>query len=363
MWSTLIKIALVAASVLVGKTSGKRVTDEAKSRPEPEALRDDATEWSRTLDLFFSFGLVGSIAWAIGALRVGPLKSSGYDAYGELIGLLLLLGVKSLFFVVLPAMLLYMLLRSFEGLVIRLVMYGFIALIGVGAWHFTNQHAERQERVHAAARLREETESDQLQREAASLEQARVIAERKEQEEREQAVSRLLELTLHTYERWLQDVRTAGAIGFERDPPPMLELVDEGLHQKKVTNLSAKKICVRITRVMRHPGSQDYLRCPQDQGGDCVPISPGASATFTFFPHRNNDACRTGHLEYRVGTPLDPEPSWWSLSALADLDIRASDFEPRYAAMNTMELRSEILRLEKILEETDRAERWKRETR
>jgi hypothetical protein len=51
------------------------------------------------------------------------------------------------------------------------------------------------------------------------------------------------------------------------------------------------------------------------------------------------------------------------LSALADLDVRAVEFEPRYAAMTTLDLRSEILRLETMLEETDRAERWKREAR
>ncbi len=264
---------------------------------------------------------------------------------------------------VLPATLLYFLLRSFEGLAIRLVVYGFFALIGFGAWHFANQRAESQKSLQAAARTRVQMESNQRQRESESMEQARVIAERKEQEEREKAISRLLELTLQTHERWLEDVRIAGAIGFERDPPPMLDIVDEGLHHKKVTNRSTKNVCVKITRVMRHPGSQDYLRCPQDQEADCVQISRGASALFNVHPNARNEACRTGQLEYRVGTPLDPEPSWWSLSALADLDVRASNFKPRYAAMTTRDLRSEILRLEKMLEETDRAERWKREAR
>src|SRR5688572_23892707 len=132
MFSALAKIALVALSVLVRTKGGKPAADGAEHGQEPEAIRDYATEWSRTLDLFFSFGLVGSIAWAIGALRVGPLKSSGYEAYGELIGLLLLFGLKCLLFVVLPAMVLYILLRSFKGLVIRLVVYGFFALIGFG---------------------------------------------------------------------------------------------------------------------------------------------------------------------------------------------------------------------------------------
>jgi hypothetical protein len=363
MFSALVKIALVALSVLLGKRSGKRLTDAADRDPEPEAVRDSATEWARTLDLFFSFALVGSIAWAIGALRVGPLESRGYDAIGELIGLLLLFGFKCLLFVVLPATLLYMLLRSFEGLGVRLVVYGFFALIGFGAWHFAGQRDESQQRVQAATQMREQMENDQKQREAESMEQARVIAERKEQEEHEKAVSRLLELTLQTHERWLEDLRASGAIGFERDPPPMLHIVDDGLHQKKITNLTSKKVCVKITRVMRHPGSQDYLRCPQDRVGDCVEISRGASALFNVYPHGNNEACRTGQLEYRVGTPLQPEPSWWSLSALADLDVRAVEFEPRYAAMTTLDLRSEILRLETMLEETDRAERWKREAR
>jgi hypothetical protein len=363
MASALIKIVLVALSVLVGKRSGKRVTDEREHGPEPEALRDPATEWARTLDLFFSFGLVGSFMWMIGALRVGPLQSRGYEAYGELVGLLLLFGIKCLFFVVLPALLLYAVLRSVQGLMVRIVVYGIISAIGLGIWQIGQQRAEKVEQAQAANLAREQVAAQQQQRQAQTMEEARAIAARKEQEEHRQAVSRLQELTLQTITRWQEDLRAAGAIGFERDVPPMLMIVDDGLYMKKVTNLASRKVCVKITRAIRHPGSQDYLRCPQDQAAECTPIVRGGFARLNVYPHSNNEACQHGQLEYRVGTPLNPEPSWWSLSALTDLEVRATDYAERYEAMSTLDLRSEILRLEKMLAETDRAERWTREAR
>lgn len=363
MAAALFKIALVVLSIFVGKRSGKRVTDEAERGPEPEAPNHEANEWARTLDLFFSVTVCGLFAYAVGALRIKPLESRGYDAIGELVVALMLLGVKGLFFVLLPAFFLYRLLRAFDGLVVRLVVYGVFAAIAAGAWYTDRRNAETGARIVADLKMREQREQELQLREAQTMAQARELAELKELEEHDDAVSRLVELTLQTHERWQADLRTAGAIGFERDLPPMLQIVDDGIHQKKVTNLAPRKVCVKITRAIRHPGSQDYLRCPQDRAGECVEIQRGGSAHLGVYPHATNEACRHGQLEYRVGTPLQPEPSWWSVSALADLEVSARDFEARYADMSTLDLRSEILRLEKMLEDTGRAERWKRELR
>ncbi len=361
MVSALLKIGLVILSVFVGKRGGKRVTEGEERGPEPEALRDPAREWARTLDLFFAFALVGSVMWFVGALRVGPLKSRGYDAYGELIGLLLMFGFKCLVFVVVPATLLYFMLRVIDGLLVRIVVYGLFASIGFGASHFATQRADSQQKILDAAAAQERIEQDQRVREAQSMERARETAARKEAEEHDLAVARLTDLTIEVYAQWHEDLQTAGAIGMERDVPPMLGVADVTPTEKRVTNLTARRICVKLARVLRQPGG-DYDRCPADVNQSCHSIAPRASALVLLLPH-GEKACQLGMLEYRVGSPLDPEPSWWSASALLDLTPRAADYREKYSRMTTIDLRNEEARLETVLADTARSFRWSRELR
>jgi hypothetical protein len=118
---------------------------------------------------------------------------------------------------------------------------------------------------------------------------------------------------------------------------------------------------VKLVRVLRQPGSQEYLRCPLDTERECTDIRRGQSATFGLLRHAGNDACQRGALEYRVGTPTKPEPSWWSMSALENGTPRANDFRDRYSRMSTIDLVNERARLEKLMMEPDRAARWARD--
>jgi hypothetical protein len=358
MVAPIIKIFVLALSVISGWFGGKFVSrkeDDAPLAPSRESL---ASGISRNLDVFFSVAICGALAWALGALRIKPLESRGYDALSELIIALSVLGLKAVLLVLLPAFFLYRLLRSFEGLTLRLVVYGILAAVGFAGWHSTQQRRAALAAAQTSAREAAHEAARRAQRETLTMEQARANAARKEVEEHERAVAELVELTVQVYAKWSQDLQAAHAIGLEGERPPMLAIGDPGSDVLTVTNLSYGTACVKLVRVLRNPGSQAYLRCPLDTERDCTDIRRGQTANFGMLRHAGNDACQRGTLEYRVGTWLKPEPSWWSMSALEDATAQASDFRDRYARMTTIDLINERARLEKLLTESDRARRW-----
>jgi hypothetical protein len=66
-------------------------------------------------------------------------------------------------------------------------------------------------------------------------------------------------------------------------------------------------------------------------------------------------------LEFRVGTPMDPEPTWWSHSALEDFDAAQPAAPTVASATEKWQLRSDTAELEALLSETSRAAGWSRE--
>jgi len=361
MIAPLLKIAVLAASVLWGWLGGKRVTN-GRTDEDPPAFEDKASDFSRTLDLAFSIAFFSGICMLLGVFHVKPLESRGYDAYGELVMMLVALALKGLFLVLLPALLLTRMLSAFKGLGFRLVAYGIFASLCAAGWMVAKQRDAVQARASANAASERRAEAERVQREAASMEEARAIAARKESEEHEHAVKTLVELTFQVHSRWQEDLHTASAIGFEGDIPPMLSVIDDGIYEKKITNLRTKKACVQLVRVLRQEGGS-YERCPSDAAAACTTLARGESMLFSVRPGGANEACRRGLIEYRVGTPLAPEPSWWSVSALGDSFSTAADYHKKYSAMTTIDLVNERARLENILDDTFRAERWKRELR
>jgi hypothetical protein len=111
---------------------------------------------------------------------------------------------------------------------------------------------------------------------------------------------------------------------------------------------------------MLKPGTDLYLRCPADLHRDCVELMPKETRTFPLVFDERSPACREKRFEFRVGTPLKPEPSWWSTSALRYFDENKPDMREPVISDETLVVRGEIARLEKMLAETDRAGRWKR---
>jgi hypothetical protein len=86
---------------------------------------------------------------------------------------------------------------------------------------------------------------------------------------------------------------------------------------------------------------------------------PGRSADIGMFPDAASPACRARHFEYRIGSPMQPEPSWWSRSALDDFDRHPPDPMAGLTNLPTMQVRGEIAILEDMLAEKDRATRWR----
>jgi hypothetical protein len=189
--------------------------------------------------------------------------------------------------------------------------------------------------------------------------QARAQAAKREIEERREARQRLLELRIQARDRWLADIRAAGAIGAEGETPPMIHVVASGPHEVRVTNAAKTRACVKLVRTLVKPGTDIHLRCPADLFRDCADINRGATVTFHLQFDERSPACRERQFEYRVGTPLKPEPTWWSASALRYIDENPLDMREPPISEETLTVRGEIARLEKMLAETGRAERWR----
>jgi hypothetical protein len=331
----------------------KRQSDDPKGRTPSQQL-------SNMLDAVFSLLFCAAVSILLGAFRVKPLESRGYDALGELMVVLMVLALKGVFFVVLPAVLLCMFLSRLEGLKGRLVIYGVFGLIGAGAWQLAERRAEQKarysaDREYAAERIRKESQHTEL-----TVEQARAEAARREAVTLADNRKQMLELTGEAHRRWREDIESAGAIGDDGMIPDMLRVQVTGNWQFRITNNSPRRICLELFRVLKR-GNTVYHRCEKDWNSGCREMAPLKTADFSMPPERNSPACSDGQLEFRIGTPLKPEPSWWSRSAIDDFDRHPPDLKGKFDRMDNFQLRSEIAILEKILAEQDRAARWRRE--
>lgn len=314
---------------------------------------------SNTLDFLFCLAIVSVVVIQLGALKVSPLESRGYEALGELFMLLGALALKALFLILLPTILLSRLLRRVEGLALRIAIYGVFAVIGAAGYHFATQRAEADAKVAESARQQQAHLRQADQRADDSMKTARANAEVREVQARKDYVARLTALSTEAHLRWRADVEAAGAWGTDGVIPPMLVVTNPGSSNVKVTSLASRKICLGLARVLRKPGTDVYERCPYDIGRQCSLIMPGRSAEFGMLADAASPACSARHYEYRIGTPLQPEPSWWSRSALDDFDRHPPDPMAGLTNLPTMQVRGEIAILEDMLAEKDRATRWR----
>ena len=171
--------------------------------------------------------------------------------------------------------------------------------------------------------------------------------------------ARLSDLWQRVLDKWRADITSAQA--FERTGviPPMLEVEEAGAFVR-VTNIGKKQICLRLTRVARNSRKpNDVARCILDSE-TCREIAPGDTQRFQLFRAGNAPDCYHALLEFRVGTPLDPEPTWWSASALEEFDVSPKPELPG-ELKQTGEIAATTAKLNALLVESDRAARWKRE--
>jgi hypothetical protein len=175
-------------------------------------------------------------------------------------------------------------------------------------------------------------------------------------------LARITALNTQVESRWRADVEAAHVYADPGVVPPMLE-IHESAHSVTVTNkLTDRAVCVRLQRVARRSQrANDYDRCGLDLEV-CRELLPQASFRFPQYSTGNPETCMKTALEFRVGTPFSPEPSWWSRSALEDFDARPPPEPLRTQSSELWPLRGDERALNALLAERDRSQRWRRES-
>jgi hypothetical protein len=306
-----------------------------------------------------SIALTYYASLALGIFKISPIESRGYDAIPELIGVLALLLFKWLVFVLLPAILLSIFLAQIGSLIVRVILYFAFGAVAAGSWYTHQQQvkqiaaAEAQE-AQAAQRLR-----DYEAQSRAMAEQARIDSNQREVERRKNLVDRIVELDAEVRKRWRADIEAAGAVGEHGASPPFIEVWNNSKQGPTVTNLMRGTVCIQIVRIHQPPGSQQIERCSLDVGTSCRSLYNARS--MPLFPQGQNGtpACNSKHLEYRIGAPFGEGVSWWSRSALEDLDRTPPEPRESYTRLPEMNQLGEIAHREKMLADTDRAARWR----
>jgi hypothetical protein len=111
--------------------------------------------------------------------------------------------------------------------------------------------------------------------------------------------------------KWLGDLHAAGAHGPPGTEPPMLAIEDAGT-RVLVRNIGDRSI--KCVRVARHIAARAESVSMSIDGGDCRRLDPG---DWTIYELTDADAQYAGEpLEFRIGEPTDPDPSWWTDTAL-----------------------------------------------
>jgi hypothetical protein len=218
-----------------------------------------------------------------------------------------------------------------------------LALVALLVFHVASQRAAQR----AAA--------DSARAEAAAAREARAKAEQ-ELKARTQALERLQYLRSQVNARWLKDVEAAHAFGAMGVVPPMLSLVENGSFVE-VTNLHRARLCVLVERVSRTVTEIERCRVG---GLRCSAIEPGATVRLQMFRAGNPPACLEAPFEFRIGSPSDPEPSWWSQPALREA-ARFGFGAMRDEELDDAQIAAETARLNTLLSDTTRAQRWRAE--
>jgi hypothetical protein len=269
---------------------------------------------------------------------------------------------KAALIFVLPTVAIYRLFNSFPG--VRLPAYALIGVLWGLSLIFSGSDSN----------IRKRTSTSQIAAEELTVEPVDEVVSRPansaivvDDPGREQAIAlvnqskleaaRLPDLTRRVQDKWRADIEAANAFGAVGVVPPMLDVQEAGAHVR-VTNLHRLPVCLRLTRIARNSTRpNDVVRCVLDSE-TCRVIAPGGSHRFQLFRSGNSPDCFHSALEYRVGTPLDPEPTWWSRTALEEYDAA-----PRAESPGASRLPSEIIamtrKLELQLADTDRARRWR----
>lgn len=155
-------------------------------------------------------------------------------------------------------------------------------------------------------------------------------------------------------EKWRADLLTANAIGEIGAAPPMLAVRETGAHVQ-IKNLGLQPVCVALARVTR-PNTDAVERC-QVGPAACSPVKPGATVRLQIQRAGAKETCLHAAFEYRVGDVDNPEPSWWSRTAINEFADPPRDISYKEEA----DLQADIARYEATVEDADRAVRWRKD--
>ena len=137
-----------------------------------------------------------------------------------------------------------------------------------------------------------------------------------------------------------------------------LKLLPEG--QAELSNKGAAAVCVNAARVELDAAGRVIGRCWL-AARHCQVIPAGETRRLKTYLITSPTACAARQVEFRVGSMMDPEPSWWTDTALREFDARPPGTGRFLDNMPVEMLKAERAYLQGLLGAADRDARWRRE--
>jgi hypothetical protein len=260
---------------------------------------------------------------------------------------------------VLPLVVIRGILQKLPDALARFIGYGVIATLATAAL-ITDERAPAADPVSTEApRTREELTADYEALQAVREEAAEAAA-KAARLERTAALQKVDELSARVARAWRADLIAAGAAGARGEIPPLLEVQHLEAGQLQVTNRGERSLCLAAAHIERDARGEVRSRCALG-GRNCQIIDGHATRTLRPYLPGIAPACRAKEIEFRIGSMREPEPSWWTRTALDGSTDQSFIDERDYASMPLELLKAEIALLESLERETLRAERWHRE--
>jgi hypothetical protein len=245
----------------------------------------------------------------------------------------------------LSAVVLFAILRLLPDALWRCIGYGLVAS-AAASLEFAAQHAPaRVEAVHAAPM-------------AEAPSRPRVISA--DDENRLELVEELEALATKVARKWRLDVANAKAHGPLGQLPPMLAMTLLRDGEVELTNKGAVNVCVNAARVELNKAGQIFGRCWL-AARHCQVIPAGETRRLKTYLPTTPTACAARQVEFRVGSMLDPEPSWWTDTALQEFDAQPPGTGRFLDNMPIEMLKAERAYLLGLMGTDDRDARWLRE--
>ena len=318
------------------------VSEKASDHEDDEPLPPGAG-----LDAFMALLLALVVAGWFGLFEGNDSTVGGPAGIGDDIGFLIFWIIKFLIIVGVCIALVTTIMGSIQGTGVKLAIYGGVAVLIAGLHFLSGLNDDRRQ------------PSAQPRVDAAPQQQSQQPSESQPQLQRNALIAKYEQLSAEVPVRWREDLEAAGAIGKAGERPPMIRMTHGAAGTWQVTNLTDQPICVNIGRVLRDAGR--WQRCAADLDTRCRELGRKATRLFVLPEFNALPACARGQLEFRVGTPTQPEPSWWTRSALDQSNSRRLADDRAYRDFQIDQLRGEVAFLESMITEQGRAARWRKE--